>query len=152
MLRWKRALIIKRHLGNWVPFFCVLLSAMGTLMTSCFLIANGLAVAADALVMLFALFFIALIVLVGLVCMFARIVPLLHLHCLVVALFAITFQPWIYWTGPPIDPRITPEVESAESVLAFIACGSICVMFFSILTVGVTVYSAYMHHVRFSVD
>lgn len=108
------------------------------------LLANGLAVAADAAVIFFLMIITAVIGMTGLLAMCFRSLRTMYVYLGLMTMFVLFFQAGV-WTSPAPSPATDPEWESAQDVIHTIHFCTIGLLLFTIITVAVTVYQVREH-------
>ncbi len=109
------------------------------------LLANGLAVAADA----FAIFLITIAMMVigltGLLAMCFRSMRTMYVFLGLVVVFVLLFQPWRVWTQTPPSPKTDSEWESAQDFVDLLEFYTFGLVLFTAVVVSATVYQVRQH-------
>lgn len=109
------------------------------------LLANGLAVAADAFAVFLLTIAVMMIGLTGLLAMCFRSIRTMYVFLGLVVVFVLLFQPWREWTQTPPSPKTDSEWESAQDVLDLLEFYSFGLVLFTAVVVSVTVYQVRQH-------
>ena len=109
------------------------------------LLANGLAVAADAFAVFLLTIAVMVIGLVGLLAMCFRSLRTIYVFLGLVVVFVLLFQPWRIWTQTPPSPETDSEWESAQDVVDLLEFYTYGLVLFTAVVVSATVYQVRQH-------